>query len=84
MQRSNFKKKELHQHQRRHGHNLTSSMQRKKNQSLSVILKEENGEDSAIFKGEINTHHMDMMGHVIHILHTFSSSFLEIICFLNV
>jgi hypothetical protein len=42
-----------------------------KNQSLSMILEEENGEDLTIFKGEKNTHHVDMMGHVIHILHIF-------------
>jgi hypothetical protein len=36
-----------------------------------MILEDESGEDSTIFKGERNTHHMGMMGHVIHILHTF-------------
>jgi len=36
-----------------------------------VILEKEDNEDSAIFKKEINTLHMDMMGHVIYILHTF-------------
>ncbi len=36
-----------------------------------MILEEESGEDLVIFEGEINTHHMDMMGHVIHIFHTF-------------
>jgi hypothetical protein len=45
--------------------------QRKKNQFLSIIVEEDSSEDSTIFEGKINTHHMDMMGHVIHILHTF-------------
>ncbi len=36
-----------------------------------MILEKENNEDLAIFEKEINTFHMDMMGHVIHILHTF-------------
>jgi len=30
-------------------------------------------EDSTTFKGDKSTYHMDMMGHVIHILHTFFS-----------
>ncbi len=36
-----------------------------------MILEEESGEDLVIFEKEINTHHMDMMGHVIHIFHNF-------------
>jgi hypothetical protein len=36
-----------------------------------MILEEKSGEDSAIFKSKRSTYHMDMMGHVIHILHTF-------------
>jgi hypothetical protein len=63
MQRSSFKKKELHQHRRRHGHNWTSSKQKRKNQFLSMILEKESDEDSTIFEREISTHHMDMMGH---------------------
>jgi hypothetical protein len=70
MQRSNFEK-ELHRHQRRHDQNWTSLKQRRKNQKISIILEEESSEDSTIFEGEINTHHMDMMGHVIHIFHIF-------------
>ncbi len=63
--------KELHQNRKRCGHNCTSPKQRKKNQTLSVILEEESYEDSTIFEGEFNIDHMDMMGHVIHILHIF-------------
>jgi hypothetical protein len=48
-----------------------SSKQRRKKQPLSIILEEKSGEDLAIFKREISTHHMDIMGHVIHILHTY-------------
>lgn len=68
MQRFNFEK-ELCQHQRRCEHNWTSSKQKRKNQSLSMILEDESDEDSAIFKKERSTHHMDMMGHGIHVLH---------------
>jgi hypothetical protein len=71
MQRSNFEKKELRQHQKRCGHNWTSLKQKRKNQSVFVILKKESNEDVTIFEGERSTHHIDMMSHVIHILHTF-------------
>ncbi len=36
-----------------------------------MILEEERGEDSTFIEGERSKNHMDMMGHVIHILHTF-------------
>ncbi len=38
---------------------------------IKKVLEKKGGEDLAILEGEISTHHMDMMGHVIHILHTF-------------
>jgi hypothetical protein len=71
MQRFNFEKKKFRQHQRRRGHNWTSSKQIRKNQFFSMILEEERGEDSTFIEGERSKNHMDMMGHVIHILHTF-------------
>jgi hypothetical protein len=42
-----------------------------------MIEEEESDEDSMMCEKEKNAHLMDMMGHVIHILHTFSTSFLE-------
>ncbi len=35
------------------------------------VTSYENNEDLTIFKGKISIHHMDMMGYVIHILHTY-------------
>jgi hypothetical protein len=48
-----------------------SSKQRKKHLSFLVIDEKESGEDSTMCEEEKNAHLMDMMGHVIHIFHTF-------------
>ncbi len=79
MQRSNFDERELHQHQRRHGHNWVSSKQKRKNQSLSMTLEEENGEDLVIFKGEIkHTSHGYDGSCNTHLSHLFHPRFLKL------
>ncbi len=43
----------------------------KKHLSFLVIDEKESDEDSTMCEKKKNVHLMDMMGHVIHILHTF-------------
>jgi hypothetical protein len=43
--------------------------------TILMIEEEHISEDSAMGEQEKNTHFIDIMGHVIHILHTFSKFF---------